>query len=75
MVGSSVMDCYYNGLDLLYTKDGNGAIIEENVLENDGSMIRSRRTGSNNFWYRQDIRGSVTNIVDEIGRASWRERV
>ena len=24
---------FYNGLDLLYTTDGSGAIIEENVLD------------------------------------------
>jgi hypothetical protein len=38
------------------------------VLETDGSMICSRRnagtSSSADYWYRQDIRGSVTNIVD-----------
>jgi len=27
-------------------------------------MINSRRADTNDYWYRQDIRGSVTNIVD-----------
>ena len=69
-VGSSVTNYFYSGLDLLYTKDGNGAIIEQNVLETDGSMICSRRnagtSSSADYWYRQDIRGSVTNIVDVV---------
>jgi len=67
-VGADVTNYFYNGIDLLYTKDGSGAIIEQNVLENDGSMIDSRRNAgtstSADYWYRQDIRGSVTNIVD-----------
>ena len=39
---------------------------EKNVLEDDGSMILSYR-GEIPCWYRQDIRGSVTNIVDGSG--------
>jgi len=34
------------------------------VLEPDGSMINSRRANGSDYWYRQDIRGSVTNIVE-----------
>ena len=63
-VGSSVTNYFYSGTELLYTKDGSGIIIEQNVLEDDGSMICSRRANGNDYWYRQDIRGSVTNIVD-----------
>ena len=63
-VGEDVTNYYYNGLDLLYTKDGNGDTIEENVLEPDGSIISSKRSDENTYWYRQDVRGSVTNIVD-----------
>ncbi len=64
IAGGDETNYYYNGLDLLYTKDDNGSIIEENVLEDDGSMICSSRVDTNDYWYRQDIRGSVTNIVD-----------
>ena len=42
-------------------KEGN-TVTEKNVLEDDGSMILSYR-GEIPCWYRQDIRGSVTNIV------------
>jgi RHS repeat-associated protein len=49
---------------VLYTSDGSEAIIEQNIIETDGSMICSRRADTNYYWYRQDIRGSVTNIVD-----------
>jgi len=63
-VGSSVTNYFYSGTELLYTKDGSGAIIEQNVLEDNGIMICSRRANGNDYWYRQDIRGSVTNIVD-----------
>ena len=66
-VGSNVTNYFYSGTELLYTKDGSGSIIEQNVLETDGSMICSRRnagtSNSADYWYRQDIRGSVTNIV------------
>jgi len=62
--GSDVTNYFYSGLDLLYTEDGSGDIIEENILEDDGSMICSKRANGSHYWYRQDIRGSVTNIVD-----------
>ena len=63
-VGSDVVNYYYSGLDLLYTTDGSGGTIEENILETDGSIINSKRVNAQSYWYRQDIRGSVTNIVD-----------
>ncbi|MFZ5974999.1 MAG: DNRLRE domain-containing protein [Bacillota bacterium] len=63
-VGTNVTNYYYNGTDLLYTKDGTGATIEENVLKPDGSIISGKRANGNSYWYRQDVRGSITNIVD-----------
>ncbi len=36
------------------------------MLETDGSMICSKRSDNNHYWYRQDARGSVTNIVDVV---------
>ena len=63
-VGTAVTNYYYSDLNLLYTKDGSGIIIEQNVLEPDGSMVQSRRADESNYWYRQDVRGSVTNIVN-----------
>lgn len=63
-VGSNIINYYYSGLALLYTKGGSGSIIEQNVLEPDGSMICSKRADNSHYWYRLDNRGSVTNIVD-----------
>jgi len=67
-VGSDVTNYYYNDIDLLYTTDETGAILEQNTLETDGSIISSQRPdgedGWDNYWYRQDARGSITNIVD-----------
>ena len=58
-VGTAETHYFYNELDLLYTKNGSGVIIEQNILETDGSMIRSHRANGSDYWYRQDIRGSV----------------
>ena len=62
--GADVTNYYYNDIDLLYTIDGTGSTIEEYVLESDGSIMSSKRPDENTYWYRQDVRGSVTNIVD-----------
>ena len=69
-VGSDVTNYLYdNEQNLLYTTDGSGNILEKNILEPDGSVIYETRTDAENtedkYWYRQDIRGSITNIVDE----------
>ena len=53
-VGEDVTNYYYNDLDLLYTKEGSGDTIEENMLEPDGSIISSKRPDNNTYWYRQD---------------------
>ena len=62
---------FYNGIVLLYTEDGSGNKIEENIVEPDGGIVASKRFSGiysgQHFFYRQDIRGSVTNIVDENG--------
>jgi YD repeat-containing protein len=63
--GPDETNYFYSGLQLLYTENESGAILEQNILEIDGSMVCSRRTDTNYYWYRQDICGSVTNIVDE----------
>ena len=55
----------YDGIDLLYAKEGD-TVTEKNIIEDDGSMILSCR-GTVPYWYRQDIRGSVTNIIDGGG--------
>jgi len=54
----------YDGLDLLCTMV-NGEPGEHNILEDDGSIICGLRGASGDkYWYRQDIRGSVTNILN-----------
>lgn len=63
-VGTAETNYFYTGIQLLYTTDSIDNIIEQNILETDGSMICSQRPSGNYYWYRQDIRGSVTNIVD-----------
>jgi RHS repeat-associated protein len=67
-IGSDTIVYYYNGISLLYTEDGSGNRLEENIIEPDGSVIASKRFNGdyagNYYFYRQDVRGSVTNIVD-----------
>lgn len=69
--GESTTRFYYDGLTLLYTDDGTSQKLEENIIEPDGSVIASKRfTGDyadETYFYRQDIRGSITNIIDKDG--------
>ena len=72
-VGSSETNYYYSGINLLYTENSEGGIIEEYLIEPDGSIIRAALLSywpdfeeyslEDGFYYRYDIRGSVTNIV------------
>ena len=61
-VNGTTLSYVYDGLDLLYAKEGD-TVTEKNIIEDDGSMILSCR-GTVPYWYRQDIRGSVTFIID-----------
>ena len=55
----------YQDKNLLAVLDGEGAVQEYNILEDDGSIICGQRgTTADKYWYRQDIRGSITNIID-----------
>lgn len=63
-VGSTVTNYVYDGINLLYTYNSGAAIVESNVLEPEGNII-SCKQGVNNYWYRKDIRGSITNIVGD----------
>ncbi len=73
VVGSEETNYYYSGIKLLYTENAEGGIIEEYCTEPDGSIIRSTQLSywpdfeeyslEDGFFYRYDIRGSVTNIV------------
>jgi RHS repeat-associated protein len=65
-VDGETVNYYYDGIDLLYTEDGSGQTIDVNILEEDGSLIATMQ-GSDMWWYRQDIRGSITNVVDSEG--------
>jgi hypothetical protein len=40
-VGTTETNYFYTGIQLLYTEDSNDAIIEQNIIETDGSMICS----------------------------------
>ena len=64
-VNGTTLSYVYDGIDLLYAKEGD-TVTEKNIIEDDGSMILSCR-GTVPYWYRQDIRGSVTNIIDGGG--------
>ncbi len=69
IAGTDETNYFYGGINLLYTTDDNEDMIEENVLEPDGSIVQSRRADESDYWYRQDVRGSVTNIVDDADAA------
>ena len=67
---------YYSGSALLYTTENEYLLRTQNILTPGGSIVASKRfEGASNeqmyanryFFYRYDIRGSVTNIVDGTG--------
>jgi RHS repeat-associated protein len=70
--GSSTTRYYYDdSQNLLYTDDGTSQRLEENLMEPDGSVFASKRFtrdyAGNYYFYRQDIRGSITSVVDKDG--------
>lgn len=72
---------FYSGSALLYTKDGDGSMKTENILDLNGHIIASMRFDDDDdqttfnewegqyFFYHYDIRGSVTAIVKPNGES------
>ena len=67
---------YYTGSALLYTTENEYLLKTQNILSPSGEIVASKRfEGATHeqtyagkyFFYRYDIRGSVTNIVDGTG--------
>lgn len=63
-VGDTDTKYVYDSLNLIASLVNN-SIFEYNYLEEDGSIIcGTRGAETEKYWYRQDIRGSITNILN-----------
>ncbi|MFQ8988581.1 MAG: RHS repeat-associated core domain-containing protein, partial [Intestinibacter sp.] len=70
--GDNTINYFYQGNNVLYTTNGDGNKTSHNFIGLEGntiSTIRYNLAGLEYYIYNKDIKGSISNIVDNNGNA------